>query len=228
MKAVIINGGPRKSGSTMQMLNRAMEGAKDAGADVEMIHLYDDEFTGCRSCFVCKLKNSKTNGVCAIRDSLRPILKKAYDADVIIIGSPVYLSNPTGPAKSFMERLIYPLLSYNPKQGESGEIETGIRRKIVPNGIIYAMGDTKEHTDSINYPIILGEYSRFMKMVFGHGEFLCSYFAYQFNDYSKYDVMDGLEPLRAKQRDEEFPKDLQSAYDLGKRLVEMAKSLVTE
>ena len=54
-------------------------------------------------------------------------------------------------------------------------------------------------------------------------EFICSYFTYQFNDYSKYDLIEGLEPLRAKQRDEQFPKDLQDAYDLGKRLVEMAK-----
>ena len=50
----------------------------------------DHEFTGCRSRFACKVKNSKTNGFCAVRDSTRLILEKAKDADVIVFGSPVY------------------------------------------------------------------------------------------------------------------------------------------
>lgn len=38
-------------------------------------------------------------------------------------------------------------------------------------------------------------------------------------------AMEGLETLRAKQRDEQFPKDLEKAYELGKRLVQKAKEL---
>ena len=222
MKTLLINAGPRKNSGTARLLDSAMAGAREAGSDCERVDLFDYEFTGCRSCFACKIKNSRTNGLCAIKDNIRPVLEKAYDADVILIGSPVYLSNPTGAAKSFMERLVYPLLSYNPKVNENGEVESGIRAKLVPTGIIYTMGDTKEHTDELHYPIILGEYARFMDMVFGHSEILCSYFAYQFNDYSRYDVPEGLEALRAKQRDEQFPKDLDAAYELGKKLVEMA------
>lgn len=52
---------------------------------------------------------------------------------------------------------------------------------------------------------------------------LCSYSSYQFNDYSKYDVMKGTQERRAKYWEEQFPIDLQNAYDLGKRLVEKAK-----
>ena len=167
-----------------------------------------------------------------LKDAIRPVLEKAYDADVIIIGSPVYLSNPTGAAKAFMERLIYPLLSYNPKakasasasaSEETEEIEGGIRSKKVPTAIIYSMGDSKEHTDSINYPVILGEYARFMKMVYGHGEILCTYSGYQFSDYSRYDLMDGVQEIKEQYRTEQFPKDLAAAYDLGKRLVEAAE-----
>lgn len=223
MKALFINGGPRKNWTTMKMLEQVMKGAKEAGAEVELIHLFDYEFTGCRSCFACKLKNSKTNGVCAINDSIRPVLEKAYDADVIVIGSPVYLSNPTGAIKSFMERLIFPLLSYNPKVNENGEMEGGIRDKLVPTAMVYSMGDTKEHTDLLHYPIILGEYGRFMETVYGHSEILCTYSGYQFNDYSKYDLMEGTKEFRDKYRDEQLPKDLEAAYDLGKHLVEKAK-----
>ena len=223
MKALFINGGPRKNWTTVKMMEQAMKGAVDAGAETELIHLFDYEFTGCRSCFACKLKNAKTNGVCAIRDAIRPVLEQAYDADVIVIGSPVYLSNPTGATKSFMERLVFPLLSYNPKISEDGEMEGGVREKRVPTAMIYSMGDSKEHTDAIHYPIILGEYARFMEMVYGHGEMLCTYNGLQFNDFSRYDLMDGTKEYREKYRDEQFPKDLEAAYELGKRLVEMAK-----
>ena len=69
------------------MLLNAMQGAKDAGAEAELVHLYDLDYKGCKSCFACQLKNAKTDGVCAIRDGLRPVLEKAREADVIVIGS---------------------------------------------------------------------------------------------------------------------------------------------
>ena len=224
MKALFVNGGPRKNWSTHKMLESAMKGATDAGAEAELVHLYDFAFKGCVSCFACKMKNSKTNGLCAVKDALTPVLEKALEADVLVIGSPLYLSNPTGMAKSFMERSIYPLLSYNPKiDEETGEMKLGIRAKNVPCAILYTLGNTKENTDKLHYPIILGEYARFMEMVFGECETLCAYNTYQFNDYSKYDVMAVVEERKTKQRDEQFPKDLQSAYELGKRLIEKAR-----
>lgn len=50
-----------------------MKCTSEAGAETELIHLYDYDFKGW-SCFACKLKDSKCNGVCAIRNKLRPVL----------------------------------------------------------------------------------------------------------------------------------------------------------
>lgn len=94
MKALFINGSPRKNWTTFKMLDSAIKGAADAGAETEIIHLYDYNVVGCKSCFACKLKNSKTNGVCAIRDELRPLLEKAHDADVIVMGKSGLLQLP--------------------------------------------------------------------------------------------------------------------------------------
>ena len=110
IKALFVNGGPRKNKNTAQMLLRAMQGAQEADAEVELVHLYDIDYKGCKSCFACQLKNARTDGVCAIRDNLRPLLEKAREADVIVIGSPVYFSYPTGETRSFLERLIFPNL----------------------------------------------------------------------------------------------------------------------
>ena len=77
MKALFINGSPRKKWNTVKVLESAMKGAQEAGAEVELVNLYDIDFKGCKSCFACQLKNAKTDGVCAIRDGLHPVLEKA-------------------------------------------------------------------------------------------------------------------------------------------------------
>jgi len=41
----------------------AERGAKEMGAETEMIHLNDLNYTDCKSCFACKLRGNKTNGV---------------------------------------------------------------------------------------------------------------------------------------------------------------------
>ena len=94
--AMFFNASPRKGWNTYKMLEAAKAGAEEAGATTELVNLYDIKFPGCKSCFACKLKNAKTNGVCAIRDDLRPILERARKADVLVLGSPIYFSYPTG------------------------------------------------------------------------------------------------------------------------------------
>lgn len=221
MKVLLINGGPRKNWSTFKMLEKAADGAKDAGAEIEFINLYDISYKGCISCLACKMKNSKTEGVCAVRDDLRPILEKAHDADAIIIGSPIYFSDTTGLSRAFMERLMYPVLSYNPKIDENGNPEMSLLDRTIPTAMIYTMGSTEEA--GALYSHMIEDNKNFLQMLFGYSEALCSYDTYMLNDYSRYDIADGVEERRAKQRDEQFPKDLQNAYDLGKRLAEMAK-----
>ncbi|MBO4798857.1 MAG: flavodoxin family protein, partial [Candidatus Methanomethylophilaceae archaeon] len=56
MKAFVINGSPRKNWNTAQAVDKAGEGLRDSGFDVERIDLYDYEYKGCISCFACKLK----------------------------------------------------------------------------------------------------------------------------------------------------------------------------
>ena len=224
MKALFVNGSPRKEWTTAQMLERAMQGAEDAGAEVEMVHLYEDAFKGCISCFACKRKGSKTNGLCAYKDALTPILKKAHAADVVVIGSPIYFSHPTGPMRSFMERLMFPVLTYNAKVDEAtGKAKSTILNRTIPTGMIYTMGCPEEMIADCHYPEMFAETDKFLNMLFGYGETIYTYNAYQFDDYSKYDVAEYVESFRAKYRDEKYPKDLHNAYELGQRLVQRAK-----
>ena len=84
MRAIFINGSPRKNKNTAQMLEAAMKGAQEAGADVEMIHLYGLNYKGCMSCFLCKRKGNTANGLCGFKDELQPVLEKVINADVLV------------------------------------------------------------------------------------------------------------------------------------------------
>lgn len=56
MKVVFINGSPRKGWNTDLLLKEALKGAESVGAETEYINLYDLKYTGCKSCFACKVK----------------------------------------------------------------------------------------------------------------------------------------------------------------------------
>ncbi|MBQ9528157.1 MAG: flavodoxin family protein [Fretibacterium sp.] len=216
MKALFVNGSPRKNWNTHRMLESAMKGAAEAGAETELVHLYDSAFKGCVSCFACKVKGNKTGGLCAFRDALTPTLEKAHEADVLVIGSPIYFSYPTGSVRSFMERLLFPALRYSAE-------DRRVLKKTVPTAMIYTMNCPEDMAEQVNYPTLLSPNEQALKMLFGYCETLCAYNTYQFSDYSRYDVTMFNEEDKARQREEQFPKDLRNAFELGKRLVDLAK-----
>ncbi len=121
-----------------------------------------------------------------------------------------------------MERLMYLVLSYNPEINEkTGEFELSLLKRTVPTAMIYTTGDTEEGAEAFKEALDVNR--QFLENIYGYNETLFSYHTYQFRDYSKYDVMEGVKESREKQRDEQFPKDLENAYKLGKRLVVKAK-----
>ena len=220
MKAVIVNGSPRKNWTTAKMLKSVMQGIIDSGAEAEFINLYDEPFKGCVSCFACKRKDSKCNGLCAFKDPLTPILKKSLDADIIVAGSPIYFDSPTGLYRSYMERLLFPILSYNGKYDpETNTIKSEILKKKIPSALAFTMGQTPDGMKEHFYPEMFENNRRFLESLLGYCETICSFQGYQFSDYSRYDVAEFVEPMRAKYRSEKLPEDLKKAYEIGKRLV---------
>ncbi len=219
-KVVILNGSPRKNFNTAKLLKSAQQGAESVGAQVEYYNLYDYNFKGCMSCFACQRKGSTTEGVCALRDDIRPILEKCISADAIILGSPVYFSYPTGVFRSFVERLLFANHTYMVDR-ENGGLKRRLSRTI-PTGVIFTMNCPQELAKDINYPILLGESVNNLQHIMGYCEGLYSYDTKQFADFSKYncDLFD--EEHKTKVQETQFPKDLESAYNLGKKLTEMA------
>jgi multimeric flavodoxin WrbA len=215
-KVIALNGSPRKGWNTEQLLQQALAGAAAAGAETELIQLYDQEFKGCVSCFACKVKGSKTNGLCAHRDALRPILEKCLQADAIIIGSPVYFDYPTAQMRAFFERFLFPLDTYL--------VENGVRQrfltKTIPSAFIFTMNCPESRMPKADYDTILEHNERNAARVLGYSETLYSCDTYQYTDYSRMDCNLFDETKKAEHRDAQFPKDKQAAYELGARLVQ--------
>ena len=168
MKAIIVNGSPRKNWNTDKALQSAAKGAEAAGAEVETIRLYDYAYKGCVSCFACKIKNSRTNGVCAYKDELRPVLEKIREADVVIVGSPVYYNYPAGQVRSFLERWLFPVGTYVWEDG----VQKTIRDKVVPTGMIYTMNCPEDMMEDWNYPAILSDTANTMGQIMRYNELL--------------------------------------------------------
>lgn len=218
-KVIILNGSPRKNFNTAQLLKEAQKGAEKAGAEVEYFNLYDINFKGCMSCFACQRKGSTTNGLCAIRDDLRPILEKCINSDAIIIGTPVYFSYPTGVFRSFAERLMFANHTYMVDK-ENGGLQRQLKRTI-PTGVIFTMNCPKDLASQINYDTILDENVKSLNHIMGYAEGLYSYDTKQFADFSKYncDLFD--EKHKTEVHETQFPKDLENAFNLGEKLVKM-------
>jgi len=111
MNIIALNGSARKDGNTAMLLEKVLEGASKR-AKTEFVHLYDLDYKGCQSCFACKTRGGKSYGACAANDGLSLIPEKIREVDALVLGSPIYFGTVFGEIKSFLERLLFPVLTY--------------------------------------------------------------------------------------------------------------------
>ena len=208
LKTIIINASPRKKWNTAEVLDAARKGAESVGAETEYINLYDLVFKGCRSCLICKRKD-KTKGKCYWRDDLTPLIEKIFEADALIIGSPIYFGQPTSEFRALLERLIFCIMSYD----DGSSYFTGK----VNVGIFYTM----------NAPIEFYEQS--MKDSLASNEFLFKYLngevvsypvcdTLQVHKYSEYNMAGFSQDAKEKQLILQFPNDLEKAFEIAAEL----------
>lgn len=222
MKVLGINGSARKGWNTQTLVKKALEGAADAGADTELVDLYDEPIKGCLECFACKRKGNKTGGICAIKDNLRPLLEKAYHADAVIIGSPNFFGYPSAMTRAFIERFLYPLASY---MIEDGRLTRILGKRIIPSGIIFTMNADENYYKIGGYGTSLGMTRTNLEYVLGYAEQYNSYNTLQFKDYSVMDANFFSEEAKKRQHATQFPKDEEACYAMGKRLVAKAREM---
>jgi len=111
-RVLILSASPRKGGNSDTLCNQLMEGAQQAGHQVEKIFLKEKKINYCTGCGACY---NRGNG-CSQKDEMENMLNKMIDADVIVMATPVYFYTMNGQMKTFIDRTCSRYTDINNKE----------------------------------------------------------------------------------------------------------------
>lgn len=100
-KVLILNGSPRMKGNTRTALKFIAEEINPHRYAVEFIDIPKHKVSDCIACDTCKTNG----GFCFAQDDTNMLVEKFCDADIVILGSPVYWWGITGNTKSLIDKL---------------------------------------------------------------------------------------------------------------------------
>ena len=92
-------------GNISTILGVVARGAQDTGAEVKSYTLFKMKFMACMSSFNCR----RAKGECPINDELAEAIERVKKADAVVIGSPIYMMQMSGPVKNLYDR-FFPLM----------------------------------------------------------------------------------------------------------------------
>jgi len=94
-----VYGSPRREGNTALLLNRAVEGARENGADVQEVWLPDLNMSPCLEIYGCK-----RNGRCVIQDDFQALYDRLLACDGLMLASPIFFYAVSAHTKILMDR----------------------------------------------------------------------------------------------------------------------------
>ncbi|MCL2401411.1 MAG: flavodoxin family protein [Oscillospiraceae bacterium] len=212
MKVIAINGSARKGWNTHTLLEKALEGAQSAGAETEMVNLYDLNSKGCIGCLGCKLKTGGSVGKCVLKDDLTPVLSGLVECDAFILGSPIYMGEVTGELRKLIERLTFQYVSYDKER-------IPLYDKKIRTGFVFTTNCPENMYDTVGYTTKFEGYKQLFGSMFGECKNLAVSETWQIDDYDKYHMSMFDVPAKKQRREDVFPQDCQNAFDLGQWLV---------
>lgn len=103
-KVLIISSSPRRDGNSDKLCNAFRKGAFAAGHEVDKVWLGNKQIGFCRACYYCH------GGPCPQQDAAAGIIEKMLQADVIVLGTPVYFYSMAAQLKALIDRsvMVYP------------------------------------------------------------------------------------------------------------------------
>lgn len=96
----------RMNGNCKTFLKEAIKAAEEQGAEVEIIDTINKEIKPCIGCGACSrmLQSGKGQIRCIQKDDYEAISDAVLAADAIIVAAPVYVLEPAGKLKNFIDR----------------------------------------------------------------------------------------------------------------------------
>ncbi len=101
MKITVLNGSPRKE-NTSAMVEAFAQGAREAGHEVEILHVGKMKIAGCQACEYC---HGKGAGKCIQRDDMDKVIPAYQDCDMVVFASPIYYFDMTAQMHAAIQRV---------------------------------------------------------------------------------------------------------------------------
>jgi multimeric flavodoxin WrbA len=99
MKVLGIMGSPRIGGNTDLLLDEALKGAQEQGAEVEKITVDRLKITPCKEIYHCL-----EDGTCPLKDDMTPLYSKLLAADAVIVATPIFFYTVSAQMMGFISR----------------------------------------------------------------------------------------------------------------------------
>ena len=210
-KIIVINASPRTMWNTATLVREAAKGAEAEGAEVKVFDLYKlEKFTGCISCFGCKLPEYQ--GVCVCKDGLTQVLEEIRTADGVIIGTPNYLGDVSAAFRALYERLVFQALTYKVEP-------RSYNKHLIPVLFIMTSNCSEDFYSQIGYDKMLENYKNTLSGMVGPTKVMVSGDTLQVNDYSKYNWTMFDPEAKKVRHDTIFPQEMEKAFLLGAEMV---------
>lgn len=99
IRLVAVYGSPRRKGNTSLLLKKAVQGARETGAEVKEVVLRDLEISPCLEIYGCK-----ETGRCVIQDDFQRVLDQIQSSEGIMLASPIFFYAVSAHTKMLIER----------------------------------------------------------------------------------------------------------------------------
>ncbi len=99
MHVMGLQGSPRKRGNTESLISAFLDEAKTHGAHCQLLDVPRMNIRPCQGCGNCEKK-----GFCVIDDDMQQVYPLLRQADIIVMGTPVYFYGATAQLKALIDR----------------------------------------------------------------------------------------------------------------------------
>jgi multimeric flavodoxin WrbA len=147
-----ISASPRREANSLFLLEKAIEGAKEAATgslSVSCFSFHGKRIGPCVQCYRC----DKTHGDCVIKDDFQPLRDEWLAADIVLYSVPVWHLSIPSQLKSFFDRLGQSLSKRYPRK-RFGQV---LHLKVVGNiaqGMDIFSGQESALLDLMNHAVL--------------------------------------------------------------------------
>jgi multimeric flavodoxin WrbA len=150
MRALAINGSPRKHGNTRLLLEQVLAPLAQAGWETELVQVGGRDLHGCRACDLCERNLDLRCG--SEDDVFNDVFARMLKADAVILGSPTYFADVSAEMKALVDRAGYVAMANRfAMAGKIGAAVVAVRR----GGATHAF-DTMNHLFFISQMVVPG------------------------------------------------------------------------